>query len=128
VLVADAAGNDILRVRADGTISTVAVLPPQPTVVTADAADALGLPDCAIGLTYNFEAVPTDVEVGRDGQLYVSLLPGGPEDPNLGARGSVYAVNPQTGATHQIATGFAGATNLALGPDGTIYVAEPVRR
>jgi len=124
VLVADAAGNDILRVRADGTISTVAVLPPQPTVVTADAADGLGLPDCAIGLTYNFEAVPTDVEVGRDGQLYVSLLPGGPEDPNLGARGSVYAVNPQTGATHQIATGFAGATNLALGPDGTIYVAE----
>jgi hypothetical protein len=124
VYVGEAAGNDILRVTPDGTISTVAVLPPQPTVITAQAAAANGLPECTIGLTYNFEPVPTDVEVGPHGMLYVSLLPGGPEDPSLGARGSVYSVNPHTGATHKIAGGFAGATNLALGPDGTIYVAE----
>jgi hypothetical protein len=124
VLVADAAANDILRVGPNGSISTVAVLPPQPTVVTAESAAAFGLPACTIGLTYNFEAVPTDVEVGRDGQLYVSLLPGGPEDPRLGARGSVYAVNPRTGASHLVATGFAGATNLALGAGGTIFVTE----
>jgi len=124
VYVGEAAGNDILRVTPNGTISTVAVLPPQPTVITADAAEANGLPDCTIGLTYNFEPVPTDVEVAPNGALYVSLLPGGPEDPSLGARGSVYTVNPRTGATHKIAGGFAGATNLALGPGGTIYVSE----
>jgi len=122
--VAEAAGNDILRVTPNGRISTVAVLPPQPMVITAEAAAVNGLPDCTIGLTYNFEPVPTDVEVGPNGTLYVSLLPGGPEDPSLGARGSVYTVNPRTGATHKIAGGFAGATNLALGPGGTIYVSE----
>jgi hypothetical protein len=124
VYIAEAAGNDILRVTPNGTISTVAVLPPQPTVITAEAAAANGLPDCTIGLTYNFEPVPTDVEVSPNGMLYVSLLPGGPEDPSLGARGSVYTVNPRTGATHKIADGFAGASNLALGPGGTIYVSE----
>jgi hypothetical protein len=124
VYVGEAAGNDILRVTPNGTISTVAVLPPQPFVITADAAAANGLPDCTVGLTYNFEPVPTDVEVGPSGMLYVSLLPGGPEDPSLGARGAVYSVNPRTGATHKIAGGFAGASNLALGPDGTFYVSE----
>jgi len=93
-------------------------------MITAEIAAANGLPDCTIGLTYNFEPVPTDVEVAPNGTLYVSLLPGGPEDPSLGARGSVYTVNPRTGTTQKIAGGFAGATNLALGPGGTIYVSE----
>ena len=56
--------------------------------------------------------------------LYVSTLPGGPEGSALGARGSVYVVNPWTGASHRIATGFAGATNVAVSPGGTVYVAE----
>ncbi|HZC71974.1 MAG TPA: ScyD/ScyE family protein [Jatrophihabitans sp.] len=124
VYVGEAAGNDILRVTPNGAIHTVAVLPPQPTVITADAAAANGLPDCVVGLTYNFEPVPTDVEVGANGMLYVSLLPGGPEDPSFGARGAVYRVNPHTGSATKIAGGFAGASNLALGPNGTIYVSE----
>ena len=74
--------------------------------------------------TYAFEAVPTDVEVGKDGWLYVSTLPGGPEDPSLGARGRVYRVDPRTGKNQLIARGFAGATNLALGKRGEIYVTE----
>jgi hypothetical protein len=47
-----------------------------------------------------------------------------PEDPSLGARGRVYRVNPKTGKNQLIALGFAGATNLALGKRGEIYVAE----
>jgi hypothetical protein len=124
IYIADAGANAILALGRDGELRTVAVLPPQPTVISAEAAAANGLPACVVGLTYNFEAVPTDVEVGHDGKLYVTTLPGGPEDPSLGARGSVYRVSPYSGRVKQVATGFLGATNLALAPHGDIYVTE----
>lgn len=123
-IVADAAANALWSIDNRGNIRTLAVLPPQPTVITAEAAAAFGLPACAVGVTYNFESVPTDVEVGLDGQLYVTLLPGGPESPALGARGSVVKVNPWRGSSQVVATGFLGATNLAIGPRREIYVAE----
>lgn len=132
VYVADAGANAILSVRTDKyrhgnrltTPKVVAVLPPAGTTATAAALQAEGLPACAAGHTYYFEFVPTDVEQGDDGWLYVSSLPGGPEDASLGARGAVYKVNPYTGRVRQLAGGFVGAVNLALGPDGTIAVAE----
>jgi hypothetical protein len=123
-VVADAGANALWKVSSTGDISTLAVLPPQPTVITADAAAALQLPDCAVGLTYNFEPVPTDVEVGRDGMLYVTTLPGGPESDVLGARGALWKVNPNTGAASKLAGGFLGATNLAIDKSGQIFVAE----
>ncbi len=123
-LVADAGANAILKVSWWGKVSTVAVLPPQaPVTVTPEAAAANQLPPCVAGTQYVTEPVPTDVEVGRDG-LYVTTLPGGPEDPSFGARGSVYKVNPWSGSVKQIATGFAGAVNLAISPWGQIYVSE----
>jgi sugar lactone lactonase YvrE len=82
------------------------------------------MPPCVVGGKFVAEPVPTDVEVGPRGKLYVSTLPGGPEDPSFGARGSVYEVNPWNGRWKQVATGFAGATNLAVTPWGTIYVSE----
>ncbi|GMA89158.1 hypothetical protein GCM10025868_44080 [Angustibacter aerolatus] len=126
-IVADAGGNDLLRVSSTGKVSLLTVLPRQPSTITASAAAALGLPDCVIGAVYNFEPVPTDVE-WRGGRLIVSLLPGGPEDPSLGARGSVYSVHPHSGKATWLAGGFLGATNVAVGHRGEIYVAEPVRR
>ncbi len=42
----------------------------------------------------------------------------------LGARGALWRVDPHSGAATRIAGGFLGATNLALGSHGTIYVAE----
>ena len=123
VYIADAAANAILSVDDGGEVSTVAVLPPQPAVVNQDAIDGLGLPQCTLGLTYNFEPVPTDVELHR-GQLYVTTLPGGPEDPSAGARGGVWTVDPGTGAATQIGSGLAGATDLAVSPSGTVYVTE----
>ncbi len=127
--VGDAAGNDILLVKPNGnnpggSIQVVSVLPPQPLVITAAMAQANHMPACVAGHTYNFEPVPTDVEMGNDGFLYVSTLPGGPEGPSLGARGSVYRVNPNNGSAQRIATGFAGATNVAVTPSGDVYVAE----
>jgi outer membrane protein assembly factor BamB len=120
-LIADAAGNSILHVAANGRITTVAVLPPIPTLVDADLANEFGLNPCVIGETYWGEPVPTDVEVGPDGMLYVTTLPGQPELPGTA---SVYRVHPRTGAVELAATGFSGAVDLAVAADGTIYVAE----
>jgi hypothetical protein len=123
-VVADAGGNDLLQVDKSGHIRVLSVLPRQPATVTAEAAAGLGLPDCVVGAVYNFEPVPTDVEVDEDGELVVSLLPGGPEDPSLGPRGSVVKVNPRSGLARTIASGFLGATNVALDGHGRIFVAE----
>lgn len=122
--VADAGMNAVVSVSDRGRVRTVAVLPAQPVRVTEEAAAANGLPDCAVGLTYWFEPVPTDVEVGPHGTLYVTTLPGGPEDASLGARGAVYTVDPRWGSVHRIASGFLGATNVAVSPRGDVYVAE----
>jgi hypothetical protein len=125
IYVADAGANAILLVDAEGVISTVAVLPPEPELtVTAELATALELPECTVDAGYIFEPVPTDVELGPDGYLYVTTLPGGPEGPLAGARGSVYRVDAATGVSEQVATGFAGATGLAVADNGTIFVAE----
>lgn len=123
-IVADAGANALFKVDQRGRVKTLAVLPAHPYKITAEAAAELGLPECTIGVTYRFEAVPTDVEVGRDGYLYVTTLPGGPETLALGARGKLWRVNPRTGAAREVAAGLAGATNLAIGSDGRIYVAE----
>lgn len=123
-VVADAGANALFSVTNAGRIRTLSVLPPQPFTFDKNSAAALGLPDCFVGVTYAFESVPTDVEVGRDGYLYVTTLPGGPESPALGARGKVWRVNPHTGKAKVVASGFLGATNLAIGKRGELYVAE----
>lgn len=133
--VADAAANDILKVEPNGTVTTVAVMHQQKLVLTAANAATLGLPACTVGKRYNFEPVPTDVELGRTrDNLYVTLLPGGPEDPSLGARGSIVHIfgctgpcadNPDiTGDQNPVAHGLFGATSLTMDPKGTIYVTE----
>ncbi|MFT4107999.1 ScyD/ScyE family protein [Propionicimonas sp.] len=123
-VVADAGANALFRVSRTGKISTLAVLPPHPAVITQAAANAFGLDACAVGVTYAFESVPTDVEVGPDGFLYVTTLPGGPEDASLGARGKVFRVNPRNGHAVPVASGLLGATNLAFARGGGLYVTE----
>jgi hypothetical protein len=124
VYLADAAGNDILSIAADGTVKTVAVLPPTKVKVTREAINAGGLPECVKGLSYKFEPVPTDVEMGPDGWLYVSSLPGGPEDGSLGAQGRVYKVNPANGKVVEVARGFLSTVNVAVADNGDVYVSQ----
>jgi hypothetical protein len=119
-VVADAGGNDIVRVDANGRVSTVAVLPPIDTTIGPEVVEELGAPECVVGAAYRAEPVPTDVEVGPDGSYYVSSLPGFPEAPGTG---SVFRVT-RSGSVELVATGFSGAADLAVTDDGTIYVAE----
>ena len=123
--VADAAANAILSVT-DGVVETVAVLPPQ-EITIPQAATALGIPECAVGHQYGFEPVPTDVERGADGMLYVTTLPGGPEDASFGNRAAVHRIDPATGDVETVATGLLSATGLAIGDAGELYVAQLFR-
>lgn len=122
--VADAGANAVLTVNlTTGEISTLAVLPAHPVELTEDMAEAIGVPACA-GLTYAFEAVPTDIEVGPDGMIYVATLPGGPEDESLGRRGMVFRIDPVTGDAEVYASGLLSPTGIAFDGKGNLYVAS----
>jgi hypothetical protein len=101
--VADAAGNDVLQVAADGTISLLAVLPNN---------------------QYGVNAVPTSLAMGPDGAIYVGEL-GGDGTPAGGAR--VWRIAPRTHYLSQVAAGFTDISGLAFGPDGSMYVTELTR-
>jgi hypothetical protein len=105
-LVADAAGNDLLKVQ-DGKVSVFAIFPNQ-TVETPD------------GLAIH-QPVPTRVVLGPDGNFYVGML--GSEFDN-GA--SVWKVTPQ-GLISEIATGFTAIQGLAFDKAGNMYVGELVK-
>jgi sugar lactone lactonase YvrE len=64
------------------------------------------------------------VEVGPDGMLYVSSLPGGPEDGSLGLKGGVFRVDPSTGEATRIVGGLLSATGIAVTDTGDILVAQ----
>jgi hypothetical protein len=102
--VTDAGGNSLLRVAPNGQISLVAVFPRVPAPAPANLADA----------------VPTEVSVGPDGALYVSLLTGAPFTP--GAAG-IYRVVPGQ-APQLYEGGFKTVIDFAFGPDGSLYVLE----
>jgi streptogramin lyase len=130
--VADAGANAILKVNIhSGEVSTLAVLPPRPAVVPKNlvvpldmAGKTFEVPDCVEGREYAFEPVPTDVEFGPDGWLYVTSLPGGPEIPELGHRGAVFKVNPWTGQTKLWVEHILSPTGLAVANNGDVYVAS----
>jgi hypothetical protein len=122
-VLADSAANTLLRITTSGKISTLAVLPPQPLEITAGFATQHGLADCVVGLTYNLEAAPSDIEVGRDGYLYVTTTAFVPQTFDVGPRGSLYRVNPSDGKAVLLASGLDEPTNLAIS-GGRIYITE----
>ncbi|MDQ0691759.1 ScyD/ScyE family protein [Arthrobacter sp. W4I7] len=122
--VADAGMNAVLKVDLEsGKVSTLVVLPPRPATISKDVSEFLGVPECT-GFEYAFEPVPTDVEIGPDGWLYVTSLPGGPEVPELGKRGAIFKINPWNGDTTVWADHILSPTGLAVADNGDVYVAS----
>jgi hypothetical protein len=112
-IVADAGGNDLLRVAADGTITTLAVFPDR----MVDAPPFLGLPP---GTQIPMQAVPTSVVRGPDGAYYVGQLTGFPF-PVGAAR--VYRVVPGEEPTIYV-DGLTNVIDIGFASDGTLYVLE----
>lgn len=107
--VADAGGNDLLKVSNKGAISTLAVFPDRLVEFPPGSGEMIPM-----------QAVPTSVAVGPDHALYVGQLTGFPFPPG-GA--NVYRVVP--GEEPEVfASGFTNIIDLAFGPDGNLYALE----
>jgi hypothetical protein len=128
ILVADAASNDLLKIKKDGSIETVARFPTRTQVVPE------GLPEGPPAGPFDAESVPTAVAVGPDGAWYVSELSGFPF--NKGAS-RIWRIEPGTedaecdpdakrGPCRLFADGFTSVIDLAWAGD-TLLVLELVK-
>lgn len=123
VFVADAGANALLKVSKRGHIRVLAVLPRVPVKITKALAKEQKLPTCLVGRTFYAEPVPTDVEFGPHGRLYVSSLPGGIEGSKLIKPGGVL-VYSRSGKLLSTKRGFGSAVDLAVTSTGKVYVAD----
>jgi hypothetical protein len=112
--VADAGGNSLLSIAANGRVSVAAVFPARPVATTPF------LPQPPFPPVLSMQSVPTSVVRGPDGALYVSELTGFPF-PVGGAR--VYRVIPGT-PPQVYATGFTNIIDLEFDASGNLYVLE----
>jgi hypothetical protein len=118
--VADAGMNAIVSINRRGRVRTVAVLPAVPVKITSQLASAMGLPSCAVGLTYYGEPVPTDVEKAADGRLLVTTEGGGlGEQMPLGALWRIKGKK-----AHEIVGGLAAPVGLAVNNRGDVFVSQ----
>jgi PKD domain len=74
-VVVDAGGNALLRVAANGHISTLAVLPSLPQCLPPPAPQSLCVEE---GAVHDGDPVPTRIALGPDGAYYVGILTGAP--------------------------------------------------
>jgi hypothetical protein len=102
--VADAGGNSLIEIRANGSTSVVATFGPTPAPAPFNSS----------------EAVPTEVERGPDGALYVSKLTG---VPFVAGNAAIMRVLPGQAPT-VFAGGFKTITDFTFAPDGSMYVIE----
>ena len=129
VLIADAAGNDVIRVSPNGTARTVARW-----TLEMVKTDKVGDPTLPSKLPA--EAVPTSIAIGRDGWAYVGQLMGFPGRPgsahiwriNPNAVGAVCDAKHATRNCKVWKSGFTSIIDLAFNPkNGTLYVYEIAR-
>ena len=131
-LIADAAGNDIIRVTPDGVATTVARFDVQMVATDHLPADFPGGP---LPPAIEAESVPTTVTIGPDGAIYVGELKGFPFRPGSS---NIWRIEPDaqdawcstdeadpTGACSLYRTGFTAIQDLAFGKrNDRFYVYE----
>ena len=105
-IVADAGGNSVLEVAANGAISTLAAFGARPN----------RLP---IGPPF-VESVETAIAQGSDGALYVSELTGAPFPTGFARIHRIAA----DGTTSVYASGLTAVVDLAFGKDGALYALQ----
>ena len=109
VVVADAGGNYIARLDANGELSTIAQFSNNTTVAG---------PGCPAPASRDF--VPTSVVVGPDGAYYIGHLNG---LPILAGSSSVWRMEP--GGTPEVyRSGFTWIISIAFDPSGNLYVLQ----
>lgn len=143
-LVADAAGNSLLRVDSDGRIEVVAVFTPPTTDGSLDPTKWMMHPPVRTGdedpegdvvEPCYAQPVPNSVAVGPDGDIFVGELTGLAQGAPFGAptdrsrvwrieAGTEDAVCPSADCELAVEERFTSIIDLAFGPDGGLYVVE----
>lgn len=123
-LVADAAGNTVLSVRASGGVDLFALLTP-PADDAGNYRVRFALPD---GTDCYVQPVPTSVAIAPDGAVHVSELTGAPAEPGWSRvwriePGASGVVCPSAECTVAVG-GLTSVIDLAFGPDGLLYVLQ----
>ena len=129
-IVADAAGNSVLRGTAGGDLEVVAVLEP-PTDENGDWHVLKTLDD---GTECYVQPVPTAVAAGPDHALYVSELTGvpGPDMDGIQGEARVWRVHgdasnascPSSADCDLAVSGLTSVIDIDFGADGRLYVVE----
>lgn len=133
-LVADAAGNDLLRIDNRGNVEILAVFPDE-LVSTANLKALAGCPDsghpfCTFDDMMPAQPVPTSIAIGPDGSYYVGELKGFPAPTN---ESNIWRVSPGASladcgnspdCVKVFDGGFTSIIDLTFGADGMLYVAE----
>ncbi len=134
-LVADAAGNDLLHINNQGHIGVVAVFPTRLASLVSlklavNCPNAAAGPICGLPDNLPAQAVSTSITVGPDGYYYVGELRG---FPGPIGESSIWRIAPgaswadcgnTTDCEKIFDGGFTSIIDLALGPDGLLYVVE----
>ena len=97
--VVDAGSNTINRIGADGKVTVMAFLPNPPAS----------------------DSVPTCIDVGPDGALYIGELTGGGNKPGAA---SIWRFNPHGQKLTKWATGLTAITGCGFAPNGKFYATE----
>jgi DNA-binding beta-propeller fold protein YncE len=97
--VVDAASNTIDRIGADHEVEVVAFVPNPPSS----------------------DAVPTCIDIGPDGALYIGELTGAGNPPGASV---VWRFTPRGHKLTKWATGLTAVTGCGFAPDGTFYATE----